>query len=101
MSDHLSRVLIDHLIDRQVCSPPQNACRNDHRIEEAIAALTASEAREAEKDARIRELEEALKDARDDFNNAIGALDGEGIGDVPGYLVTLARIDAALSQEKK
>lgn len=43
MSD---RALIERLYDRQVCSPAQNACKNDDRLDAAIEALAASEARE-------------------------------------------------------
>lgn len=40
------RNLIDRLYDRQVCSVAQNRCRNDDRLDAAIEALAASEARE-------------------------------------------------------
>lgn len=57
MSD---RALIERLYDRQVCSPAQNACRNDDRLDAAIKALAASEARE-------RMLRAALNDCHEFF----------------------------------
>lgn len=58
------------------------------------AALTASEAREAEKDARIRELEEAMRQIR-----GWREIDRETLGE---RLIAIEEIcDAALSQEKK
>lgn len=60
MSD---RALIERLYDRQVCSPAQNACRNDDRLDAAIEALAASEA-------RVDSLEKALQSAIGYMTNA-------------------------------
>lgn len=49
--------LISRLEDRSVCSPGQNSCRNDCRIEEAIRALSAAEEQIADlKAAKILEM---------------------------------------------